>query len=230
MKIFLIFAFSALLSAQSTPEIVPVDKEPMHRLTFENEYVRVFVVEVPVNSQTKFHQHDRDYMFVTLGDSEVESERVNEMPVRLTLKDGEARFTKGGFAHKARNANTEPFRNVTIELKSKITDTGKYLHQCMGGACIDQFLDSANTHCSRYTGNKGAKFGLTPKSERGKYAALVIRPGAAVDGSELVEVTTKGDSQSLISFYKADEVPEFVSGDKKERTDFTACAFTPLQK
>src|SRR5213080_1502818 len=58
-----------------------------------------------------------DYVFVTLGDSLVESERVGEKPVKLELKDGDTRFTKGGFAHKAVNLSDKPFVNVTVELK-----------------------------------------------------------------------------------------------------------------
>jgi hypothetical protein len=63
-----------------------------------------------------------DYVFVTLGDSVVESVRVGEKPVKLELKDGDTRFTKGGFAHKAVNLSDRPFVNVTVELKKKIND------------------------------------------------------------------------------------------------------------
>jgi quercetin dioxygenase-like cupin family protein len=119
--LLLLFVLSPAASAQA-PEIVPVDKEPMHKLVFENEYVRVFSVEVPPHSETKIHQHDRDYIFVTLGDSDVASERVNEPAVHLQLKDGESRWTKGGFAHKAKNLSDKPFHNITIELKQ---DVGK---------------------------------------------------------------------------------------------------------
>jgi hypothetical protein len=76
-------------------------------------------VEVAPHSETKYHQHDRDYVGVILGDSDVESVRVGEAAVSLQLKDGEARFTKGGFAHKAVNKGEKPFRNVTVELKGK---------------------------------------------------------------------------------------------------------------
>ncbi len=101
-------------------EVVPVDKEPAHRLVFENEYVRVFSVEVAPHSETKYHQHDRDYVGVILGDAEVESVRLGEAAVKLQLKDGETRFTKGGFAHKAVNKGDKPFRNVTVEFKKPL--------------------------------------------------------------------------------------------------------------
>jgi hypothetical protein len=98
-------------------DVVPIDKEPMHHLVFENEYVRVFNVEVPPHSETKYHQHDRDYVWVALGESDVESTKVGKDPVHITPKDGEAQFSKGPFAHKAVNRSDKPFRNVTVELK-----------------------------------------------------------------------------------------------------------------
>jgi len=226
MKIFLIFAFSTLLTAQSTPEIVPVDQEPMHILTFENEYVRVFVVTVPVNSQTKFHQHDRDYMFVTLGDSEVESERVNEKPVRLSLKDGEARFTKGGFAHKAVNLSDKPFRNVTVEFKGRVNDSPKFQDHFYGrtGHSAVLFLDDENVKCGYYSGPAGSRERVEQRP------TLVIRPdGQGAKPSERVEINAKEDAQhSLISFYRAGEVP-LLFGGGKERSVFTACTFTPVK-
>jgi quercetin dioxygenase-like cupin family protein len=103
--------------AAAPASVVPITKEPSHHLLFENEYVRVFKVEVAPHAETLYHKHDVDYVFVTLGDSDVESVRVGEPPVRLQLKDGETRFTKGGFAHKAVNNSDKPFVNVTVELK-----------------------------------------------------------------------------------------------------------------
>lgn len=122
-KFFVLFLFTlTLLSAQSpeTPKVVSITEEGHHHLVFENEYVKVFQVEVPAHSETFYHQHDRDYVFVTLGDSVVENVRLNEPPVKLELKDGETRFTKGGFAHKAMNLSDKAFKNLTVELKNKV--------------------------------------------------------------------------------------------------------------
>ena len=118
----LVLYLAAYSLAQAAPAVVPISKEAHHHLVLENAYVRVYSVEVPPHSETLIHQHDLDYVFVTLGDSDVENVRVGEKPVQLKLKDGEVRFTKGGFAHKAVNNSDRPFRNVTVELKR---DTGE---------------------------------------------------------------------------------------------------------
>src|SRR5712692_958306 len=115
-RILLPFFLAAItLAAQSTAE-VEVTAEPSHHLALENEYVRVFKVEVAPHAATLMHRHRHDYVFVTLGASAVSNEVEGKPPVALKLQDGETRFTPGNFAHIARNLADTPFRNVTIEL------------------------------------------------------------------------------------------------------------------
>jgi quercetin dioxygenase-like cupin family protein len=98
------------------PSEVEITSEPNHHLVFENSYVRVFQVEAAPRSATLLHRHRHDYVFVSLGASEVSNEVEGKPPVTLKLQDGEARFTQGNFAHIVRNLANTPFRNVTIEL------------------------------------------------------------------------------------------------------------------
>ena len=98
------------------PSEVEITAEPSHHLAFQNSYVRVFQVEVAPHGTTLLHRHRHDYIFVTLGASEVSNEVQGKSPVTLKLQDGETRFTPGNFAHVARNLAETPFRNVTIEL------------------------------------------------------------------------------------------------------------------
>ena len=100
----------------ATPSEVELTAEPSHHLAFQNSYVRVFQVEAAPHSSTLLHRHRHDYIFVTLGPSEVSNEVQGKAPATLKLQDGEARFTPGDFAHIVRNLATTPFRNVTIEL------------------------------------------------------------------------------------------------------------------
>jgi len=104
-----------LLAAQTAPE-VEIISEPSHHLALENEYLRVFKVEVAPHASTLLHRHRHDYFFVTLGATEISNEVEGKAPVKLKLADGEVRFVEGNFAHVARNLSDRPFRNVTIEL------------------------------------------------------------------------------------------------------------------
>jgi quercetin dioxygenase-like cupin family protein len=103
------------LAAQTAPE-VEITAEPSHHLALENEYVRVFQVEVPAHAATLMHRHRHDYVYVTLGDARLSNEVEGKPPVDVKLADGETHFTPGNFAHIARNVSDHPFRNVTIEL------------------------------------------------------------------------------------------------------------------
>lgn len=102
--------------AQAPSSEVAITAEPSHHLTLENPSVRVFKVEVAPHAATLMHRHGPDYFFVAVGAAELENDVAGKPPVRLTLQDGEVRFTPGGFAHIAKNLAAAPFRNVTIEL------------------------------------------------------------------------------------------------------------------
>lgn len=166
--------------AAAPASVVPITKEPSHRLVFENEYVRVFKVEVAPHAETLYHKHDVDYVFVTLGDSDVESVRVGEPPVRLQLKDGETRFTKGGFAHKAVNNSDKPFVNVTVELKKDVQNSSEqnFLF-CSGFACQQGIVTSSNVHCFLFsTAGSGTGIGLPTSANRLLIAVTEFREGA----------------------------------------------------
>lgn len=105
-----------LFPAQKAPAEVEITSEPSHHLALQNQYVRVFQVEVAPRSATLLHRHRHDYIFVTLGAAEISNEVAGKAPVTLNLKDGEVRAADGNFAHIARNLATTPFRNVAIEL------------------------------------------------------------------------------------------------------------------
>ena len=103
------------LSAHSASEVEITD-EACHHLVLENEYVRVFQVEVAPQQATLMHWHRHDYVFVTLGASDVSNQVKGKPPAEVKLQDGETGFSPSPFAHIARNLAAIPFRNVTIEL------------------------------------------------------------------------------------------------------------------
>jgi quercetin dioxygenase-like cupin family protein len=109
-----------LLAAQApAPQEVPVGREPKHHLVLENQYTRVYQVEVPAGEATLLHRHDHDYVYVVLGDAYIRNEVAGRPPVDQQVKDGDVNFAPGGFAHVARNLGSTPFRNVTIEVLRK---------------------------------------------------------------------------------------------------------------
>jgi quercetin dioxygenase-like cupin family protein len=106
---------TVFVSAQSPPE-VEITAEPHHHLVLANDQVRVFSVEVAPHAETLMHWHRHDYIYVTLGQTEVVNAVKGKDPVSVKLQEGETRFVSTGFAHIARNVADQPFRNVTIEI------------------------------------------------------------------------------------------------------------------
>jgi len=107
---------TTLLAAQATAPEVELSAEPHHHLTLENKYVRVYNVEVPPHADTLMHWHRHDYIYVTLGPTEVVNEVKDKPPATIKLQDGETHFSPAPFAHIAHNRTDQPFRNVTIEI------------------------------------------------------------------------------------------------------------------
>ena len=115
-----LLGLAALLLAggQNTPanRAVPIPEEHHHHLVMENEYVRVYEVEVPAHEATLMHQHDRDYVYIVIGDADVTNQVQGKQAAQLHLSDTAVNFSKGPFVHIATNDGDKPFRNVTIEL------------------------------------------------------------------------------------------------------------------
>lgn len=122
---------------------VEITSEPSHHQVLENKYVRVFDVTVAPKATTLVHRHNYDYLFVTLGDSDVVSTRPGEKPVALQLKDGEVRYTPGHFAHAAETRSSQPFHNTTIELLTPATN----VKNCTEGCSTTAACESKSGSC-----------------------------------------------------------------------------------
>jgi quercetin dioxygenase-like cupin family protein len=127
MKIALKIRLSAVLlcallgSAGAQEKTVPVAEEGHHQLVLENEYTRVFHVVVAPKDSTLVHEHDRDYVYVMIGSSQVEATKLGGSPTVMKLNDGDVKFTKAPLTHKVTNVGETPFVNLTIEVKKAST-------------------------------------------------------------------------------------------------------------
>ncbi|HEU5334615.1 MAG TPA: hypothetical protein VFU27_01555 [Terriglobales bacterium] len=95
---------------------VTLDKEPGHHLVLQNQYTRVFQVEVPPHASTELHLHQHNYLFVSIGPALIENQVQGKASVKMKLQDGQTELAKGPFAHVIKNLADAPFRNVTIEI------------------------------------------------------------------------------------------------------------------
>ena len=86
LSVFLLLLVACILCAQTTSE-VEITAEPHHHLALQNQYVRVFKVEVAPHEATLMHRHHYDYIFVTLGASQVENDVAGKPPITLKVAD-----------------------------------------------------------------------------------------------------------------------------------------------
>jgi quercetin dioxygenase-like cupin family protein len=122
----LVCLIATLLAAQAAAPEVEITAEPHHHLTLENQYVRVYNVEVPPHAETLMHWHRHDYIYVTLGATEVVNAVKDKPPATVKLQDGETRFSPAPFAHIASNRTDQTFRNVTIEILQDQSPAAKW--------------------------------------------------------------------------------------------------------
>jgi quercetin dioxygenase-like cupin family protein len=114
MKFAAIILF-AIASLAQTGE-VEITGEPLHHLTLNNDFVRVFKVEIPAHGSTILHRHRHDYVVIALTQSNMISDVQGKGPKNISMKAGEVRFATGGFAHVARNMADTSFPHVDVEL------------------------------------------------------------------------------------------------------------------
>jgi quercetin dioxygenase-like cupin family protein len=94
---------------------VEITAEPHHHLILQNEYVRVFSVEIDPRDATLMHRHHHDYAYVVMGNAQLSNEVQGKPPAKLDVSDGQANYSDGNFAHLVKNVGNTPFRNITVE-------------------------------------------------------------------------------------------------------------------
>lgn len=113
----LLLSLTLLLPA-SAQSPVPIEKEPRHRLKFENQYVRVFYVFIPPGDTSLFHTHVNDGLSVRLADARIRDEALGGAPEDTPLKRGGVSFGYRPIplTHKVSNIGSTPFRNMFVEV------------------------------------------------------------------------------------------------------------------
>ena len=182
--ISLALILSASLRAQA-PVPARLPGEPHHHLKIDNEYVRVYFVEVPPHDETQLHQHDHDYIFVSVGPADVINAVLNKPEAHLVLKDGETHFSRGGFAHVARNLSGAPFRNVTIELLKPQGEPQNLCAQIVSTAAAGK-CDKSSESTTRERG-----FSVEPQLETGEANLDLVSFGP---GSESAKIALPAES------------------------------------
>jgi quercetin dioxygenase-like cupin family protein len=107
-----------LLVSANPQSPVTVEKEPRHRLRFENRHVRVFDVLIPQGDASLFHIHEHDGIGIKLTDALIRDEKFGGKPEELQVQRGVVSFSHfpEALTHRVSNVGTTPFRNMFIEI------------------------------------------------------------------------------------------------------------------
>ena len=117
-----------MAAGQATaPSIIEITAEPNHHLLFENQYVRVFKIDLAPHAAMVLHHHRHDYIFVVLGPSSIENDIVGQAPFLRKFQEGETVFVPGPFAHTAKNLSDKPFQVIAVEIMK--TDQAQLSHK-----------------------------------------------------------------------------------------------------
>jgi quercetin dioxygenase-like cupin family protein len=121
MKPILILCFLAVaLRAADVTEPMPVQLEPRHKTTLENEYVRLIDVQIQPGETTLFHRHVIPSVVVYLTKSTNRSETWGEKTVvSRDISPGESRYAPYDakpLVHRVTNTGAGLFRVFDIEL------------------------------------------------------------------------------------------------------------------
>jgi len=117
-RCFFVFLLVATgLFAQRAADAVPVEQEPKHKTVLENEFVRVYRVEIPPGESALLHRHAQDYFWIVVRGADLETTVAGGKPERQPLADGEKGISKAPIVHKVANLGSQPFLTIAIELK-----------------------------------------------------------------------------------------------------------------
>ena len=111
-SLFLSLLFAATAVAQAP---IAITSEPHHHVRLQNDFVRVFYVEVAPEQSTLLHEHENPYVNVSLGISKFANKIPGKTSVDVAMKDGQLRYLASDFVHIASNLQDTPLRHMTIE-------------------------------------------------------------------------------------------------------------------
>lgn len=157
---------------------VPISQERHHHLVFENGYVRAYEFAVPPHESSSMHAHDRDYVYVVLGDAQVINMAAGQNPVTLRLADGAVNFTRGPLTHSTRNDGDSTFAGIVFELLRTQGEEHAFF------PTIDAALNGNAQQEGSHRDPNGAKEAVVLETDECRVAAVSILENSAWEPSD----------------------------------------------
>jgi quercetin dioxygenase-like cupin family protein len=110
---------AAGLGAQTpqAPQTVPMSEEPFHRRVFENAFVAVYDVVLPVGATMKYHEHPTEHLALVIEPGLMKTDVLGQAPKdNPSGPTGTIVHLAAGPPHRQTNVGTTPVRFMAIEL------------------------------------------------------------------------------------------------------------------
>lgn len=120
------FALPAVRSSLAQQDqVVPIEKEPRHKLVLTTPFARVFDTLIPTGDMSLFHNHLQDSLFVCISSADTRSEEPGKpIAERPPFKVGEVWYrehSKKPLTHRVRNVGKTDFRVLDMEMTMPAT-------------------------------------------------------------------------------------------------------------
>lgn len=87
---------------------------------FENDTVRVWIVDLEPGSKQAMHKHDLPYLVIPLTDGENVMRFLSGRLVHTHEKPGMALWREAGEPHELTNTSSWRYKNILVELKAQV--------------------------------------------------------------------------------------------------------------
>ncbi|MGH7526376.1 MAG: cupin domain-containing protein [Gemmatimonadales bacterium] len=122
----LLVAVALAGSAQGpAPATVPMREEPYHRPSFENRYVAVYDVRLPVGAIMRYHEHPTNHLAVVIDSGRMRNEVVGRPPkLNPTGPSGTIVYLPAGPPHRQANIGSTTVHFAAIEVLGRLHSAG----------------------------------------------------------------------------------------------------------
>jgi quercetin dioxygenase-like cupin family protein len=147
-------------------DVITMDQEPNHRLALQNDFVKVFKVEVSPGDSIILHRHDQDTIATAVGDQEVTVGIPGKPDVHQKNADAQVRLQRGGYMHSTRVDGKTPYHTVAVELLRPQTNFHNLCVEVLPGQPLD---------CPDVSPRPSAPFNGQPLLESKETRARLVR-------------------------------------------------------
>ena len=202
-QLLLFFILPLLLAPQEAP-VEDIGHEPHHHLVLQNEFVKVYEVNLPARDRFPRYRNDADELTVVLGNATTVTASPGQADVLEFQKDGQLHFSSSA-VQEVRNIGQTPFRSVSIDFRHPQTGARNLCARALAGRPLQcptaepsklKFEDQPQleTDQLRVTTLRVAPRGSAPIGNRKRDELIVAVDEMAVVNARSVKNLQSGDS------------------------------------